>query len=233
MSNIIKKFSDFRDSSPEEVNEGAIDFVTSLLSKGTGAFSDVIKSKLASYLYEYLGVPEGSFLGTVIEKLVQQIDFSEYGDLLIGGSIPVNKMAPKLADATMETITAMGVRPLAEKIGVKDTNGLIYRTIEEMITNETKKREFQDTLVTFWTWILGGGSPKSPKKNALFNPGIEKGNKVKGIFDFTPSEEKKINSDPDFKSALSQQSGMGVSDILSNLTGGSPSSGGKRIIGGQ
>ena len=233
MSNIIKKFSDFRGSSPEEVNEGVMDFVTSLLSKGTGAFSDVIKSKLASYLYEYLGVPEGSFMGTVIEKLVQQVDFAEYGDLIMGGSIPVNKMAPKLADATMETITTMGVRPLAEKLGVKDTNGLIYRTIEEMITNETKKREFHDTLVTFWTWVLGGGSPSSPKKTALFKPELEGGSKTKGLFDFTPAEEKKIASDPAFKSAVTQQSGMGISDILSNLTGGSPSSGGKGLLGGQ
>lgn len=232
MSNIIKKFSDFRESSSEEVNEGVMDFVTSLLSKGTGAFSDVIKSKLASYLYEYLGVPEGSFLGTVIEKLVQQVDFSEYGDLIMGGSIPVNKMAPKLADATLETVTAMGVRPLAEKLGVKDTNGLIYRTIEEMITNETKKREFHDTLVTFWTWVLGGGSPRSPKKTALFKPELE-GDKSKGFFDFTPSEEKKIASDPAFKSAMSQQGAMGVSDILSSMTGGSPSSGGKSLLGGQ
>lgn len=232
MSNIIKKFSDFRESSSEEVNEGVMDFVTSLLSKGTGAFSDVIKSKLASYLYEYLGVPEGSFLGTVIEKLVQQVDFSEYGDLIMGGSIPVNKMAPKLADATLETVTTMGVRPLAEKLGVKDTNGLIYRTIEEMITNETKKREFHDTLVTFWTWVLGGGSPRSPKKTALFKPELE-GDKSKGFFDFTPSEEKKIASDPAFKSAMSQQGAMGVSDILSSMTGGSPSSGGKSLLGGQ
>ena len=232
MSNIIKKFSDFRESSSEEVNEGVMDFVTSLLSKGTGAFSDVIKSKLASYLYEYLGVPEGSFMGTVIEKLVQQVDFAEYGDLIMGGSIPVNKMAPKLADATLETVTAMGVRPLAEKLGVKDTNGLIYRTIEEMITNETKKREFHDTLVTFWTWVLGGGSPRSPKKTALFKPELE-GDKSKGFFDFTPSEEKKIASDPAFKSAMSQQGAMGVSDILSSMTGGSPSSGGKSLLGGQ
>jgi hypothetical protein len=231
MSNIIKKFSTFRESS-DEVNEGVGDFITSLLDRGTGAFSDVIKSKMASYLYEYLGVPEGSFLGTVIEKLVQQIDFSEYGDLIMGGSIPVSKMAPKLADATLETVTAMGVRPLAEKLGVRDTNGLIYRTIEEMITNETKKREFKDTLTSFWNWILGGGSPNLPKRTAMFKPEIEEKSK-KGFFDFTSSEKRKIASDPAVKSVLSQTKEMGVSDILSNLTGGSPSSGGKSLLGGQ
>jgi hypothetical protein len=232
MSNVIKSFSEFRNSSEEGVNEGVGDFLSSLLTKGTGAFSDVIKSKVASYLYQYLGVTEGSFLGTVIEKMVQQVDFSEYGDLLMGGSIPVNKLAPKLADATMETITVMGVRPIAEKLNVKDTNGLIYRTIEEMITNEIKKKEFHDTLVTFWTWVLGGGSPSSPNKTALFKPEV-KGKEGKGIFDFTPSEEKKISSDPAVKSIAQQTGGMKVSDILSSLTGGSPTSGGKDLVGGQ
>ena len=231
MSNIIKKFSDFRESSPEEMNEGVMDFVSSLLSKGTGAFSDVIKNKIASYLYEYLGVPEGSFLGTVIEKVAQQIDFSEYGDILTGGSIPVSKLAPKLADATLETVTTMGVRPLAEKLGVKDTNGLIYRTIEEMITNESKKKEFHDTVSTFWTWVLGGGSPSSPNKNALFKPEM-KDKESKGFFDFSPAEEKKIASDPAVKSLSKETGGMKVSDILSNLTGGSQTSGGKGLVGG-
>ena len=132
MSNIIKNFYQFRNSTGIGVNEGIGDFVSGLLSKGAGAFSEVIKNKIIAYFYEYLGVSEGSFLGTVIEKMVQQVDFSEYGDLLTGGSIPVNKLSEKLADATIEVVTVMGVRPLAEKLGVKDTNGLIYRTIEEM-----------------------------------------------------------------------------------------------------
>jgi len=232
MSNIIKNFTEFRNHSSQDVNEGVGDFITGILTKGTGAFSDVIKSKIASYLYEYLGVEEGSFLGTVIEKVAQQIDFSEYGDLLTGGKIPVNKFAEKLAEATIEVVTVIGVRPLADKMGVKNTNGLIYRTIEEMITNESKKKEFLDTLTVFWTWVLGGGSPSSPKKNSLFKPEV-KGKDTSSIFDFTPSEEKKIASDPAVKSLAQQSGGMKVSDILSSITGGSPTSGGKGLIGGQ
>jgi hypothetical protein len=233
MSNIIKNFYQFRNSTGIGVNEGIGDFVSGLLSKGTGAFSDVIKGKIAAYLYEYLGVPEGSFLGTVIEKMVQQVDFSEYGDLLTGGSIPVNKLSEKLADATIEVVTVMGVRPLAEKLGVKDTNGLIYRTIEEMITNESKKEEFHDTLTMFWSWVLGGGSPSSPNKTALFKPELKGKEAKSSIFDFTSSEEKKLASDPAIKSISQQTGGMKVSDILSSLTGGSPTSGGKGLIGGQ
>jgi hypothetical protein len=225
MSKNIKNFSEFRSSSNEEVNEGVGDFLSGLLSSGSNAFSDVIKSKIISYLYDYLGIKEGSFMGTVLEKVGQQIDVSEYVDLFTGGNIPTNKFAEKLADATFEVLTVMGVRPLAEKLGVDNTNGLIYRTIEEMFTNEAKKREFRDSLVTAWTWILGG-----TKNTSMLRPEGKGG--IKDIFDFTPSEKRKIASDPAIKSLTKGSEGMKVSDILSSLTGGSPTSGGKSLIGG-
>ena len=230
MSNIIKNFSDFHSSS--KVDEGVGDFLGGLFSKAGGALGDVIKSKIASYLYEWLGVPEGSFLGTVIEKVAQEIDIAEYGDLLTGGSIPVEKFAPKLADATMETIVTMGVRPTAQKLGIENTNGLIYRTIEEMITNETKKKEFRDVLVSIYTWVLGGGSPGSSKSSSMFRPIVkDKSGNTKNIFSFTPEEQKKIASDPAVKGAT-QTGALTLDDILANLTGGSTTSGGKSTITG-
>ncbi len=228
MNKNIKNFSEFRSSPNGDVNEGAGEFLSGLLTKGSGAFSDAIKSKIISYLYDYLGIKEGSFMGTVLEKVGQQIDVSEYANLATGGSIPVSKISEKLADATFEVLTVMGVRPLAEKLGVNDTNGLIYRTIEEMFTNETKKKEFRGSLVTAWIWILGGG-PGSSKDTSMFKIGGKKG--LKNVFDFTPSEEKKITSDPAVKSLTGGAEGMKVSDILSSLTGGSLTSGGKSLIG--
>lgn len=232
MSNIIKNFSDFQGSS-HRVNEGVGDFIGGLFSKAGGAFSDVIKSKIASYLYEWLGVPEGSFFGTVIEKVAQQIDIAEYGDFITGGSIPVEKFAPKLADATMETLVTMGVRPTAEKLGVKDTNGLVYRTIEEMITNETKKKEFRDFLVIMYSWMLGGGGSGSSGKNSMFKPVVkDKSGNPKSMFSFTPEEQKKMASDPAVKNAT-QSGGLKFDDILANLTGGSSAPGGKATTTGS
>jgi hypothetical protein len=220
MSNIIKNFSDFHDSSNRMNEAGVGDFITGLFSRAGGALTDVLKSKIASYLYEWVGVPEGSFLGTIIEKVAQQIDFAEYGDFLTGGSIPVEKFAPKLADATIETLVTMGVRPTAQKLKVEDTNGLIYRTIEEMITNETKKKEFHDVLTGLYSWMLGGGSPTGGKKNSLFQPIVkDKSGNPKSMFNFTPEEQKKIATDPAVKSAT-QGGALRVEDILANITGG-------------
>lgn len=225
MSNIIKSFSDFHNPSP--INEGVGDFFSNLFSSAGGAFNDVIKSKILSYLYDFLGVPEGSFLGNVIEKVGQQIDWSEYGDIITGGSIPVDKFAPKLADATFELLTVEGVRPIARKILGENfnTNGLLYRTIEEMITNETKKKEFKEFLTDAWIWALGGGTPGKSNKSTMFQVGAgNKSSKVKNIFDFTPEEKKKIASDPAVKKATREGS-LTLDDILSNLSGGELGSG--------
>ena len=150
----------------------------------------------------------------------------------MGGSIPVDKLAPKFADATLETITVMGVRPIAQKLNIKNTNGLLYRTIEEMITNEAKKKEFHDTLTAFYMWVFGGGSPNKPKQNALFQPEVkDKSGKNKSMFDFTPEEKKKIETDPAVKSAT-KGTGLDVSSILASITGGSSAAGGKTPITG-
>lgn len=229
MGNIIKSFSDFHNPPNDRMNEGVMDFFGGLLSKAGGAVNDVIKGKITAYFLDFFGIKEGTFLSKVVQNVAEQIDWTEYKDLVFGQTIPVSKLAPKLSDATMESIIEIGLDPIAEKMGVDDTNGLIYKTIREMISNETKKKEFKDTLVLFWTWVLGGGSPKSPKKGALFQPSNKKS--VKSILSFTPEEKKKIASDPAVKSAAKEQS-LKVSDILKDLSGMTNSQG-KGLVGGE
>lgn len=230
MSNIIKNFSDFH--TPSKVNEGAVDFITGLLSSAGTALTDVVKNKIISYLYDFLGVPEGSFVGNIIEKVGQQIDFSEYGDLIMGDGIPASKLAPKFADATFELFAAEGIRPLAKKFMGEDfnTNGLLYRTLEEMITNQAKQEEFKKSLVSFWTWVFTGGG--SSPQASLFQPmSKDKQGNVKSGFTFTPAEQKKIASDPAVKNAT-KSGALSVQDILSSLTGGAAGEGSRAMASG-
>jgi hypothetical protein len=199
MSKIIKNFSEF-ESTNEEFDFGSI--IGSL--KDTGA--DLVKGKVAEYLYGYLGVKPESILGTVITNMVETIDFSEYWDIITGGGdFPVSKIAPKLADATIETLTELGIDGITTKISsTLDKNGLIYRALKEMISNQSRKAEFRENLISIYTSILTAGKKglSSSKKNP---------------FAFTPSEAKTLASDP----ALKQKSspGSGIMDFMQSLTG--------------
>jgi hypothetical protein len=203
MSKIIKNFSEF-ESTNEGFDLGAI--ASSLGNVG----ADLLKGKVIEYLYGYLGVKPESLIGTIITNLVETIDFSEYWDIITGGGeFPVSKLAPKLADATIETITELGIDGITSKVNSSlDKSGLIYRAFKEMVSNQTRKEAFRENLITMWTWILtvgGNSSSSSSGKNPLT---------------FTKSEAKTLAKDPAVKAQ-----GLNMSDLMKSFTGGNPSTG--------
>ena len=224
MSKMIKKFSEF-----QKVNEdGAMDFITNLIGKGTGAFTDVVKGKVSDYLLGFFGVKPESLFGTIIRNFAETVDVSDLYDFIVKGEgeISVKTLAPRLTDVTMETITELGVDGLATRFGIEDKNGWIYRTIKEMISNSAKQAVFRENILNFWTMILSsiaGGENKSP---------FAQSNTGKNPFQLTPSEEKKISSDPAIKQAA-EKSGMDVTSILKGMMGGQNSGGAFGTVGGQ
>ena len=203
MSQIIKKFSDF-----QSTNE---DFsLSSLVSSAGEGLVDVAKGKLTEYLYGYFGVKPESLLGTIITNFVEQVDIAEYPQF-ISGEISVRDMAPKLADATIETISDMGIDGIATKFKVEDKNGWIYRTIKEMLSNQTRKADFRETLVSLWTWVLGGTS--SGSQSAFPNT------TGKNPLSVTPQEAQKLASNPAVQRAA-DKSNTNPMDLISNLLGG-------------
>ena len=208
MSKIIKKFSDF-----QSTNE---DFsLASLIGSAGEGLVDVAKGKLTEYLYGYFGVKSDSLLGTILTNFVEQVDIAEYPQF-ISGEISVRDMAPKLADATIETISDMGIDGIATKFKIEDKNGWIYRTLKEMLSNQTRQADFRETLVGLWTWILGGAS--SGAKTAF------SGTAGKNPLTVTPQEAQKLASNPAVQRAA-DKSNTNPMDLISNLLGGTPGRG--------
>lgn len=208
MSQIIKKFSDF-----QSTNE---DFsLSSLISSAGEGLVDVAKGKLTEYLYGYFGVKPDSLLGTILTNFVEQVDIAEYPQF-ISGEISVRDMAPKLADATIETISDMGIDGIATKFKVEDKEGWIYRTIKEMLSNQTRQADFRKTLIELWTWVLGGTS--SGSQSAFPNT------TGKNPLSVTPQEAQKLASNPAVQKAA-DQSNTNPMDLISSLLGGTPGRG--------
>jgi len=208
MSQIIKKFSDF-----QSTNE---DFsLSSLISSAGEGLVDVAKGKLTEYLYGYFGVKPESLIGTILTNFVEQVDIAEYPQF-ISGEISVRDMAPKLADATIETISEMGIDGIATRFKVEDKNGWIYRTLKEMLSNQTRQTDLRKTLVELWTWVLGGAS--SGSQSAF--PGTT----GKNPLSVTPQEAQKLAANPAVQKAASQ-SNTNPMDLISNLLGGTPGRG--------
>ena len=203
MAKIIKKFSDF-----QSTNE---DFsLSSLIGSAGEGLVDVAKGKLIEYLYGYFGVSPESLLGTIITNFVEQIDIAEYPQF-ISGEINVRDMAPKLADATIETISDMGIDGIATKFKVEDKNGWIYRTIKEMLSNQTRQADFRENLVGLWTWVLGGAS--SGSQSAFPNT------TGKNPLTVTPQEAQKLAANPAVQKAAAQ-SNTNPMDLISRLMPG-------------
>lgn len=203
MSQIIKKFSDF-----QSTNE---DFsLSSLISSAGEGLVDVAKGKLTEYLYGYFGVKPESLLGTILTNFVEQVDIAEYPQF-ISGEISVRDMAPKLADATIETISEMGIDGIATRFKVEDKNGWIYRTLKEMLSNQTRQADLRKTLVELWTWVLGGTS--SGSQSAFPNT------TGKNPLSVTPQEAQKLASNPAVQKAA-DQSNTNPMDLISSLLGG-------------
>jgi hypothetical protein len=212
MSKIIKNFSEF-ESTNEEFSFGSI-----IGGLGLGdVAADLIKGKVIEYLYGYLGVTPESVLGTVITNLVETIDFAEYWDIITGGGyMPADKLAPKLADATIETFTELGIDGITGKMSANlDKSGLVYRAFKEMISNQTRKADFRENLISMWTWILTSGASSGSQSSK------------KDAFSFTKAEAKKIADDPAVKQEMknSGASNSDVTDMLKSLTGGMPNFG--------
>lgn len=203
MSQIIKKFSDF-----QSTNE---DFsLSSILSSAGEGLVDVAKGKLTEYLYGYFGVKPESLLGTILTNFVEQVDIAEYPQF-ISGEISVRDMAPKLADATIETISEMGIDGIATRFKVDDKNGWIYRTLKEMLSNQTRQADLRETLVDLWTWVLGGAS--SGSKTAFSDT------RGKNPLTVTPQEAQKLASNPAVQKAA-DKSNTNPMDLISSLLGG-------------
>jgi hypothetical protein len=203
MAQIIKKFSDF-----QSTNE---DFsLSSLLSSAGEGLVDVAKGKLIEYLYGYFGVKPESLLGTILTNFVEQVDIAEYPQF-ISGEINVRDMAPKLADATIETITEMGIDGIATRFKVDDKNGWIYRTLKEMLSNQTRQADLRENLVGLWTWVLGGAS--SGSQSAFPNT------TGKNPLSVTPQEAQKLAADPAVQRAAAQ-SNTNPMDLISRLMPG-------------
>ena len=208
MAKIIKKFSDF-----QSTNE---DFsLSSLIGSAGEGLVDVAKGKLVEYLYGYFGVKPESLMGTIITNFVEQVDIAEYPQF-ISGEINVRDMAPKLADATIETISEMGIDGIATRFKVEDKNGWIYRTLKEMISNQTRQADFRETLVGLWTWVLGGAS--SGSQSAFPNT------TGKNPLTVTPREAQKLADDPAVQKAAAQ-SNTNPMDLINSLLGGTPGRG--------
>ena len=208
MSQIIKKFSDF-----QSTNE---DFsLSSLIGSAGEGLVDVAKGKLTEYLYGYFGVKPESLIGTILTNFVEQVDIAEYPQF-ISGEISVRDMAPKLADATIETISEMGIDGIATRFKVEDKNGWIYRTLKEMLSNQTRQADLRKTLVELWTWVLGGSS--SGSQSAFPNT------TGKNPLTVTPQEAQKLASNPAVQRAA-DKSNTNPMDLISNLLGGTPGRG--------
>ncbi len=208
MAKIIKKFSDF-----QSTNE---DFsLSSLISSAGEGLVDVAKGKLVEYLYGYFGVKPESLMGTIITNFVEQVDIAEYPQF-ISGEISVRDMAPKLADATIETISEMGIDGIATRFKVDDKNGWIYRTLKEMLSNQTRQADLRENLVGLWTWVLGGAS--SGSQSAFPNT------TGKNPLTVTPQEAQKLAANPAVQKAAAQ-SNTNPMDLISSLYGGTPGRG--------
>ena len=161
MSSIIKNFSQFHFLNEED------SFWSSLVGNLGGGIKNVAVGQVTDTLLGKLGIKANTFGGTIIRNMVQSLDLSEYPQFIMG-EVGVKEIAPKLADATIATLSDMGVDGIATRLlkmeeGQRD--GLIYKMIKELISNEASKREFKDNLVGVWTWILGGSSPSSSQSS--------------------------------------------------------------------
>ena len=165
MSSIIRKFNDFHN-----VNEGD-SLVSRAFSYLGDATVDVVKGKLIDILISKLGVSTQSFGADVVRNLVETMSLSEYPKIISGG-LTVRDLAPKLADATIETLTDLGVEGVATRIlklepGKRDS--VLYRMVQELIGNKAREADFREQLVDMWSWVLGGSTSSSSGKNAAIN----------------------------------------------------------------
>jgi hypothetical protein len=160
---MLKSFSEFEKKKLNEADLFSWDSAKNLFGKGLDAISDVVKAKVTAQLLEKLGIKEGSIFSKLVENFVETIPVGDYYSLLFKGKASASYLAPKAAQATVEFLQEKGLDGIAQALGI-DEKGLIYRSISEMISNETSKGEFKKTLEEFYLGIFGGFESISPEE---------------------------------------------------------------------
>jgi len=142
------------------LDEGMFDNIGALLGKGFDSITDVIKGKISAYLLSYLGIMETSIFSKLVQNFVEQIPLGDFVPIIFGAKADPIYLAPKAADATMEFLVEKGLDGIAENLGI-DPTGYIFRTISEMFSNETKKKEFREKLEAFYLDVFSGFEPST------------------------------------------------------------------------
>lgn len=229
---MVKSFSEFIKKPVNEADLFSWDTVTSLFGKGLDAVSDVVKAKVVATLLSKLGIKEGTIFSKLVENFVETIPVGDYYSLMFKGKASAPYLAPKAAQATIEFLMEKGVDGVAENLGV-EKDGLIYRTISEMVTNETTRENFKKTLEKFFLEIFGGLEPtsvdqfkkdlSSQEKNQIMGS-LEQAAKTQGT-DLKDPEAKQGMFDSFFGNLATAantnaaQSTTTSGDLFANLTG--------------
>lgn len=158
MGNSIQTFSEFRASNNNSVNEGIFDTIGNLISSAGTGISDVIKGKAAAYLMDFFGIGEQSILSKLVQNFVEQIPVMDIFSILFQGKANSAYLAPKAADATIEFLTEKGLDGIAKDLKI-ETDGWIYRTISEMLSNEARRKDFRQMLEDFYLSAFNGFQP--------------------------------------------------------------------------
>jgi len=241
MTNRIKKFSDFDlpldESGAEDMN---LDFLGPFKGIGKSALDAIVKvakGKFVKILAAKLGVPEESFFMKVIDSVAKQYTIEEYWNFFTQGEIPATDLAPRLAQATIEILMVEGIDPIAKKLGVKDTNGLIYQTAKQMIVNEASREQFKENLTSLYAMLLGAVGvdvetnktrkilgKEIPSVVAKKDPSIDIESKSSGAkISLSPEEKgelkKAMEEDPDAKAAIDAAGTSGAGFNLLDFIG--------------
>jgi hypothetical protein len=154
----VQNFDQFTSQKIEEANDSffSFDFLGNLFNKGFDAFTDVLKNKVIAHLLEYLGIGEGTILSKLVQNFVEQIEVKDYYAILFKSKMNARYLAPKAANATMEFLVENGFNDVAKALGVTDTNGYVYRTIQEGLVNEVTRKDFAKRLESFYLMLFGG-----------------------------------------------------------------------------
>jgi hypothetical protein len=229
---MVKSFSEFINKPVNETDLFSWDTVTSLFGKGLDAVSDVIKAKVIATLLSKLGIKEGSIFEKLVENFVETIPVGDYYSLVFKGKASAPYLAPKAAQATMEFLQEKGLDGMAQALGI-DEKGLIYRTVSEMISNETTKGDFSKTLEQFYLEIFGGIEPTSVEQFKKDLSSQEKTQIMTSLEQNAKSQGSDLK-DPDAKQGMfdaffgnlatasnanTAQSSTTSGDLFANLTG--------------
>jgi hypothetical protein len=229
---MVKSFSEFINKPVNEADLFSWDTVTSLFGKGLDAVSNVVKGKVVAVLLSKLGIKEGSIFEKLVENFVETIPVGDYYSLVFKGKASAPYLAPKAAQATMEFLQEKGLDGMAQALGI-DEKGLIYRTVSEMITNETTKGTFSKTLEQFYLEIFGGIEPTSVEQFKKDLSSQEK-TQIMTSLEQTAKSQGTDLKDPDAKQGMfdaffgnlatasnanAAQSSTTSGDLFANLTG--------------